>query len=71
VNKKGQTVFTVVFWIIIFFLVMAAGLGTFITIMVGMSIDLGGLTGLEAFLVGNLLLFILLAFILAVMWWSR
>jgi hypothetical protein len=70
-NKKGQSVFTVVFLIIIFFLIMAAGLGTFVTTMVGISIDTGGLTGLEAFLVGNLLLFILLAFIIAVMWWSR
>lgn len=73
-NKKGQGnvgIFTVVFIAIIFLLVMAAGLGKFVLDFSNLAVVLGGLSGLEAFFVANLLLWVFIAFVLAVLYWSR
>jgi hypothetical protein len=71
-NKHAQTSpFLLVFWVILFFLLMGAGLGYFVTQTVGVAFSFGSLTGVEAFIIANLVLWFVLAFIMAVMWWSR
>jgi pheromone shutdown protein TraB len=70
-NKAQTTIFTMLFWIIIFVLLLGAGFGYFIMQMTGLALSFGSLSGIEAFLVATLPLFIILAFIIAVIWWSR
>jgi hypothetical protein len=75
-NKKCQeggtiSIFSIVFISIIFILVLSMGLGGFITTMIGLTVDFGGLVGVEAFLVSGLLLFIILAFFIAMLWVTR
>jgi hypothetical protein len=50
---------------------MGAGLGYFVTTGIGVAFSFGSLTGLEAFVIANLILWFVLAFILSVMWWSK
>lgn len=70
-NKKAQTIFSTVFYIIIFLLLLGAGLGYFIVVMSGIAIQSSGIGGIEAFFIANLILWIILGFVLAVMWWTR
>lgn len=70
-NKRGQTIFTTIFYIIIFVLLIGGGLGYFVITLSGIALDSSGISGVEAFFIANLILWIILAFILAVMWWTR
>lgn len=70
-SSKGQSIFTVLFIVLIFILIMALALAPFITTVSGIAINLGGLTGLEAFMIGNLLLWIIIIFIIWVLWSTR
>ena len=71
-NKKSQSnPFVIVLFIILFILIMGAGLGSFINTSLGVAMGLSNLTGFEAFLLGNLMLWFVLIFIIAVLWWSR
>lgn len=69
-NSRGQTIFTFTFWIIIFVLLLAGGLGYFITQMSSVAITNSGLSGIEGFILANFLLFILLGFIIAILWYA-
>lgn len=69
---EGSSIFSVIFWIIIFFSVFALGLN----VIVGTGISVAFLTtplltGLEAFTIFNLMLWIILAFIMWVLWITR
>ena len=71
-NKKSQSnPFVIVLFIILYILIMGAGLGSFINTSLGVAMGLSNLTGFEAFLLGNLMLWFVLIFIIAVLWWSR
>lgn len=73
-NKAQMSPFTIVVVVLIFFLVLGAGLGKIVNDLVGISNDYStqaGASGIELFLLNNLLLWIVLVFIIAVLWWSR
>lgn len=71
-NKTAQvSIFTLIFYAIIFIILLAGGLGYVINVMVGVAINNGSLTGLEAFMIANLILWFIIAFIIALFWWSR
>jgi hypothetical protein len=66
-----MNIFQVTFWVIFFFLLMGAGFGYFIQTGVSTSMSFGNISGLEAFILANLVLWIVLGFIVAIIWWSR
>lgn len=70
--RKGQSsgIFSIVFWIVIFLLLLGSGLGLFIINMSGLAITMGSLSGFEAFMIGNLILWIIIAFIIAALYWG-
>lgn len=73
-NKKaqvGMSIFTILFIILIFIIVFSGALAPFIQTLVPIAINNGSLTGIEAFLVANLGLWVLLVFVVAIMWWTR
>lgn len=70
-NNRGQTAFDLIFIVIVFFLLLGGGLGYFINSVVGVSMGSGAFSGIEAFFISNWLLWIILAFILAVLWRAR
>jgi hypothetical protein len=71
-NTKGQlSIFSIVFIIIIFAIILGLGLAPVVNLFTNLSISLGGLTGLEAFLIGNLLLWIIVIFIIWALWSTR
>ena len=60
-SKSGQlNIFVVLFTAIIFFSMMALGVGKMINTMIGIGVDAGGVTGIEAFFLDNFILWILL-----------
>lgn len=68
-NNHGQVLmFRVLFISIIFVLLLATGLGKFITTVSGLAVSTAGLTGIEAFFLDNLLLWILFAFTIWILW---
>lgn len=63
--RRGQVnIFNVIFVAIIFVCMMALGVGKMINTMIGIGVDAGGVTGIEAFFLNNFVLWILLIFIL-------
>lgn len=71
-NKKSQArygvnIFSIIFVAIIFIAMMALGFGTMINEMIGIGVAAGHVTGLEAFLLDNFVLWIMLIFILWLM----
>lgn len=66
-NKRGQfAIITFFFAIIIFFFIWAFWLGGFLSDYADQAISAGTVTGLEAFILANLNLFIFLGIILTV-----
>lgn len=68
-NHKGQTVhgsniFNILFVAIIFIIMMALGVGEMINEMIGIGVRTGNVTGVEAFFLNNMVLWIVLIFIL-------
>lgn len=70
-NKKGQSIFTIIFIIIVFVILLGLGIAPIVNFMSGLAVSLGGLTGLEAFIIANLLLWIIIAFIIWAIWSTR
>ena len=70
--EEGSSIFHVIFWIVIFFCIFALGLN----VIVGTGISIAFLTtprlsGLEAFTIYNLMLWIIVAFILWILWITK
>lgn len=64
-NNSGQVnIFNVLFMALIFICMMALGVGKMINTMIGIGVVAGGVTGIEAFFLNNMVLWILLIFIL-------
>jgi len=64
-NRNGQVnIFQVLFTAIIFICMMALGVGKMINQMIGIGVTAGDVTGIEAFFLNNMVLWILLIFIL-------
>ena len=59
------------FYIVIFFLVVGAGLGYMVMTTSGMAVTMGNLTGIEGFIVNNLMLIFILVFVVAIIWYTR
>lgn len=71
-NNRGQaSIFTILFIVLIFIILLALALAPFITTTSSIAVQLGGLNGLEAFLIGNMLLWIIIIFIIWVLWVTR
>jgi hypothetical protein len=71
-NKRGQaSIFTILFIVLIFIILLALALAPFITTTSAIAVQLGGLTGLEAFMIGNLLLWVIIIFIIWILWVTR
>jgi len=58
--KKAQTVITVFFWVLGFIILWALFLGNFLNTQIANAISVNGLTGIEAFLLSYLNLFVYL-----------
>lgn len=59
-SNRGQlNFFTVLFTASIFFIMMALGVGKMINTMIGIGVEAGGVTGIEAFFLDNFVLWIL------------
>lgn len=70
--KKAQVnIFTMIFIIVIFFLLLAGGLGYIVNTMVGVAMTTPELTGIEAFFINNLMLWFILGFVIWVLWSMR
>lgn len=65
-----MSIFTILFLAIIFFLFLAGGLGYFITQMSAIAVDQGALGGIEGFIIGNWIFFIIMGFAIAIIWWA-
>ena len=64
----GQTsIFTVIFWIIIFFIVGLVALFPILSAGSSIVIAIGNLSGIEAFLIANLILWSTFAFIILIL----
>lgn len=71
-DRKGQaSIFTIVFIIIVFVIILALALAPFITTTTSIAVTNGSLTGLEAFLIDNFILWVILIFIIWVLWATR
>lgn len=71
-SKKGQVnSFDLAFIVIIFFLLLGAGLGYAINTILAVGLQNNQMSGLEAFPFNNLLLIIICVFVLAVIWRSK
>lgn len=70
-NKKGQSIFTIAFIMLIFVIILALALAPFITTTTQIAVQQGALTGLEAFFMANLLLWVIVIFIIWVLWVTR
>lgn len=71
-NRRGQlSVFSVVFIILIFVIILAIALAPFITTTSEIAISYGSLSGLEAFVIGNMLLWVIIIFIIWILWSTR
>ena len=68
-NRKAQTMFTYIIIFGVFLLVFAVGLGAMIKTTSTVAIEQAHLTGTEAFFYDNLVLWILLISIIALIWW--
>lgn len=67
-NRAQMNIFYVFFTVIIFFLIMGAGFGKMINTTLGIAVNDNHITGIEGFVIDNLLLFIILIFILWILW---
>jgi len=70
-TRAQVSIFTVVFYIILFVIILAVALAPFITTTTGIATQQGGLTGIEAFLMDNFILWILLIFMIWILWATR
>ena len=71
-QKKAQlSIFSIIFIIIVFVIILAVALSPFITTVSSIAVSAGGLTGLEAFLIANLLLWVIIIFMIWVLWVSQ
>lgn len=70
-NKGQASIFTILFIVLIFIILLALALAPFITTTTSIAIQMGNLTGLEAFLIGNFLLWVIIIFIIWVLWITR
>jgi hypothetical protein len=67
-NRSGQVnIFNVLFVALIFICMMALGVGKMINTMIGIGVTAGGVTGIEAFFLNNMVLWIVFIFILWLM----
>lgn len=70
-NRKAQSIFTIAFIMLVFVIILALALAPIITTTTGIAVTAGSLTGLEAFFMANLLLWVILIFIIWVLWVTR
>jgi len=71
-NYRGQaSIFTVVTIIILFVILLGLALAPIISTTSSVAVSVSGLTGLEAFMISNLLLWVILIFIIWAIWVTR
>lgn len=66
-NKQAVTPITLVFWLIMFSIVFFMWGAQFMAYWANYAVQTNGLTGIEAFLLSNLLLWFLLILIIAIL----
>jgi hypothetical protein len=70
-NKKGQSIFTVFFWVLVFIVIFFLALSGILSVALSqLSTSVGG-TGIEGFLTNNLMLIILLVLVIAILAYIR
>lgn len=71
-DRRAQlSMFSIVFIIIVFVIILAVALAPMISTTTHTATAASNLTGLEAFLIDNLLLWVILIFIIWVLWATR
>jgi hypothetical protein len=63
-EKKAITPLTVAFWVLVFVMIWFLFLGKFLNMGVGMAIENGNLTGIEALILANLNLLVFICMII-------
>jgi len=66
-NNKAQSVITIAFWVIVFIIGFAVFFGGWINTIGEDAISSGQVTGFEAFVYGNLNVFIIIALIIFIL----
>jgi hypothetical protein len=70
-RRAQASIFTIVFIVIVFVIILAVALAPFITTTTSMAVSYGSMSGIEAFILDNLLLWVILIFIIWVLWATR
>lgn len=68
-NTKAQlSPFTILFIALIFIIILAVGLAPIVSTTTTVALQTSGVSGIEGFIINNMLLWIIIAFIIWILW---